>query len=537
MNPANLLNVYRRSLNPPYKEKDLITVWVTAFVLLIIPLTVIAALNSRPLSSRANTFQLVPGEQNISPVLPANNLQGSARISGDKVIFYNYDMDNCCDAHLILYDFTTKTSRVIATNTRGYRPAPLPSFSGNYIAWDDGNFIPGMSKTMDVWLYDVTTNTKRHLFNNPTYDETSPQVSGNKIVWFDERKGYYDVYLYDLSTGVEKQITNSMRDRSYLKFEGNRILWTDFTDRTVRLYDLTTNTERIIASRIATADISGNKIAYVASGFNGVRYTNEVYVHDLSTGTTRQITDTNPSSMKLAVDITGNLVTWIDYRDNPIDGQDPNIYLYNLATNRETRVTYADTGIQFDPTVSGNRVVWTDGRGEFANIYVYNIPAVPSPPPIVTLTYNPVEDATISRTQPTTNFGLQNYLVTDAAPKKTFLLKFNVTGVNGRAVKSVKLRFYCTDPSPLGGNVYLTSGNALWQEETVNWKTAPATPTKLASFGPVAAGKYYEVSLFPRIKGQGILSLAVSTTSSNGVVYSSKEAVSIQRPQLIYTVQ
>jgi len=188
-----------------------------------------------------------------------------------------------------------------------------------------------------------------------------------------------------------------------------------------------------------------------------------------------------------------------------------------------------------------NFVSWSDGGAASHTISVpasnTTYTATYQEAPISTLTFTPIEDASISKTQPTTNFGSTNYLVTDSAPKKTFLIKFNVSGLAGRTVKSVKLRFYCTDPSSFGGNIYLTSGQAGWQEETVTWSTAPATPTQLGAFGAVTAGNYYEVELYPRIQGQGILSLAVSTTLSNGVVYSSKEAITAQVPKLIYTVQ
>jgi len=154
-----------------------------------------------------------------------------------------------------------------------------------------------------------------------------------------------------------------------------------------------------------------------------------------------------------------------------------------------------------------------------------------------TLNFSPIEDASISKTAALSNYGNTNFLVTDGGPKKTFLVKFNVTGLNGRTVEGVKLRFYCTDPSSFGGRIYLTSGRADWQEETVTWSTAPATPTKLASFGQVTTGSFYEVNLFPLIRGQGVLSLAISTPYSNGVVYSSKEGLSSLAPKLIYTVR
>ncbi len=527
-----MLGFFKEPLNLK-NTQQLFSLLVFSFIFAAIPLTVTLVLNARSLSTPAattTTNQLAPGEQYLSPLIPASNNQDSARIYGDKVVFYNYNLGNCCDSNLTLYDLKTKTSRIISTTKRGYNDAPLPSISDNYVVWDDAGV--GGNANMDIWLYDLSTNSKRALFNQ-AYHESRPSVSGSKVAWLDKRSGNLEVYVYDLSTGVEKRITNSPSDKISPQISGDRIVWQDFADQTVHLYDLATNTDRILA-KATNPSISGNKVAWIDSLWDGTRWLAEVYLYDLSTNIQRRLTYTNLTATKSYLDMSGNILVWIDYRNEPGGGGlyvNGDIYSYDLTTNRENRITY-DTNHQIKPSVSGSRIVWTDNRSGYKNIYIYD------PPPPINLTFNPIEDATISKTQPTTNFGSANYLVSDASPKKTFLIKFNISGLNGKIAKSVKLRFYCTEPSGFGGNVYLTSGRADWQEEAVTWNTAPATPTLLGAFGKVLAGNYYEVELYPRIKGEGVLSLAVSTPFSDGVVYSSKEAVNAsQRPQLIYTVQ
>jgi len=220
---------------------------------------------------------------------------------------------------------------------------------------------------------------------------------------------------------------------------------------------------------------------------------------------------------------------FIDGSLKSTDTSSPYSYTWNTTTSSNGSHT-----LQAKAYDAANNI----GTSASVSVTVSNV-STPPPPPSGgnTFIFSPIEDASISKTQTSTNFGSTDYLVADGAPKKSFLIKFNISGLDNRTVKSVKLRFYCTEPSAYGGAVYLTSGNAGWQEETVNWATAPSTPTRLGAFGKVTAGNYYELELFPRIKGQGILSLAVTTSLSDGVVYSSKEASSTQRPQLIYTVE
>jgi hypothetical protein len=115
------------------------------------------------------------------------------------------------------------------------------------------------------------------------------------------------------------------------------------------------------------------------------------------------------------------------------------------------------------------------------------------------------------------------------------LIKIDVSGLNGKQVVSAKLRLYNVDPSSKGGDFYAVSDNS-WQEETVTWNSAPAALTNLlGSIGSVSIGNWYEVDLTSLISGDGTYSLRISSTSSDGADYSSKEGAN--PPQLIITVQ
>jgi len=151
------------------------------------------------------------------------------------------------------------------------------------------------------------------------------------------------------------------------------------------------------------------------------------------------------------------------------------------------------------------------------------------------LTFLPIEDAYIASGSPTINYGPATTLQVDNSPIKHFLLKFNVSGLNGQHVTSAKLRLYNVDPSGKGGDFYAVSDNS-WQEETITWNTAPvALTTLLGSIGSVSTGNWYEVDLTALITGDGTYSLRISSTSSDGADYSSKEGTN--PPQLVITIQ
>jgi len=137
---------------------------------------------------------------------------------------------------------------------------------------------------------------------------------------------------------------------------------------------------------------------------------------------------------------------------------------------------------------------------------------------------------------PDNNFGSATTLEVDNSPVKNFLLKFVVSGVNGRAITSAKLRLFNVDASGSGGDFHRVADN-LWSESTVTWNTAPAGDAAvLASLGSVVANSWYEVDVTALISGDGTYSLRVTSLSTNGADYASKEGAAGFAPQLIVTV-
>ena len=73
-----------------------------------------------------------------------------------------------------------------------------------------------------------------------------------------------------------------------------------------------------------------------------------------------------------------------------------------------------------------------------------------------------------------------------------------------------------------------------WSEATVTWNNAPAADAAiLASLGAVNANTWYEVDITSLISRDGTYSLRVTSTSSNGADYSSKEGAAGFAPQLV----
>jgi len=227
----------------------------------------------------------------------------------------------------------------------------------------------------------------------------------------------------------------------------------------------------------------------------------------------------NPSVMSVYVSDRG-----VDNNQDPNEN-DGKVYEFNIGDGGATPVPSA-TPTSVIPTATN-----TPGPSPTPS----NTPTPSSTPtPVTTATFISIDDAYIREDSPAGNFGSEIELQVDASSLKNFLIKFNVTGLNGQQITNAKLRLYNTGVSVYGGDFYAVNDQT-WQEETVTWGNAPAAETTLlGSLGQVNTGIWYEVDLTTLVTSEGIYSLRVSSPSSDGADYSSKEGAN--PPELVLTL-
>ena len=123
----------------------------------------------------------------------------------------------------------------------------------------------------------------------------------------------------------------------------------------------------------------------------------------------------------------------------------------------------------------------------------------------------------------------------DTSPASHSFIRFRVSGVAGRRVTGARLRLYQRDASKTGGRVFAMSSKT-WLE-SMTWNTRPAIDgAKLAEFGAVVAETWYEVPLTGgTVTGDGVVALAIDSTSSDGSTWGTREYT--QKPQLLVGVE
>jgi hypothetical protein len=154
-----------------------------------------------------------------------------------------------------------------------------------------------------------------------------------------------------------------------------------------------------------------------------------------------------------------------------------------------------------------------------------------------TATFTPVADTYVNSNSTGTNYGASGQLGVDNSPVKRMFLKFNVSGVTG-TVSSVRLRLHVDNAFGAGsgnGGTYRSMTNTTWSETGVTWNNQPAIDgTFLGSLGSVSQNTWYELDVTSYVTGNGSYSIGVTSSSSDGADYDSRET-GATAPQLIVT--
>ena len=246
-----------------------------------------------------------------------------------------------------------------------------PAIYGTKVVWND------MRNGNKIYMKDLVNGQEVQLSDVYSGD---PRIYGNIVVW--EETGFTDyIYAYNLDTGIKTQLGTGINPDIW----GDKVVWRStygyvvgsiryVTPRT-RLYDLSTGTSEFIGNGgigwEGEPDIYENKVTYTryvpAEG-----YRTDVYVYDINTGQETKLT-APPASIGDISLIYGNKVVWEDYRA-PEDGA-KDIYMYDLNTGYETMLAngYSYNGIS-NFELYGNKLLYQFLGGSIDTLQLLDIP-------------------------------------------------------------------------------------------------------------------------------------------------------------------
>ncbi len=143
------------------------------------------------------------------------------------------------------------------------------------------------------------------------------------------------------------------------------------------------------------------------------------------------------------------------------------------------------------------------------------------------LSFSPTDDARVSASNPTKNYGDKGTLRVDKEKLFSYL-KFNISGISGTVAKAM-LRLYVENGGDEGGAIYSVSNDysdsgSPWTESGLTFKNAPGIAgTPINTLGLVEVDEFVEFDVTGAVSGDGVVSFGISSDSPDRVEYTSKE--------------
>jgi beta propeller repeat protein len=252
-----------------------------------------------------------------------------------------------------------------------------PAIYGDRIVWTDFRNGDGYQKS-DIYMYDLSTSTETQITTSGS--ACMPDIYGDKIVWADVRNGNGDIYMYDLSTSTETQITTNGSWQYWPVIYDDKIVWVDerdadeshgdaYVSTSVYMYNLSTSTETRMSTREGQqqgpSSVYDDNVVWNSYLPDGSQC---IYMCNLSTFEETQITT---SRSAYSPDIYGDRIVWIDFR-NGIGSVDGNIYMYNLSTSTETQIT-SNVSNKYGAVIYDDRIIWADWNNGDPAICMYDL--------------------------------------------------------------------------------------------------------------------------------------------------------------------
>ncbi len=225
------------------------------------------------------------------------------------------------------YNLETGTESVIAGGD-GYQY--MAQLHGSWVVFSDGvdKDGDGMMDSINVTAVNIDDQTRVEVTSGEDTMTSPVHIHGTSVVWGEARDGDdYEIFLHDLASGAETQLTSDDKYQSWPRIEGERVVYRHYWDDDGEVSDIftllttTPTPEQLTNSSsdplvtFSQPDISGDRVVYTKTPDTGEP---DVYLVLLEQGLTIAI-DSQPDAMQRGAHIDGDVMVWIDERHGNSD--------------------------------------------------------------------------------------------------------------------------------------------------------------------------------------------------------------------------
>jgi beta propeller repeat protein len=138
------------------------------------------------------------------------------RVSGNVVVYEDYNANPS-----VASVFGCQIGSVGCTTFSVAAVGRQPDIDGDYVVYVGKDGAGGDQ----IFLYTISTATTTQL-TTAASSKSQPRVSGNRVVWGDQRSGDYDIYSYDLTAKTETLIVGTAGvDETLGDIDGDRVVY------------------------------------------------------------------------------------------------------------------------------------------------------------------------------------------------------------------------------------------------------------------------------------------------------------------------
>lgn len=331
--------------------------------------------------------------------------QGDPAIYKDIIVWTDWSNANATseelfwNADIYMYNISSGEEMQVTTNESLQVD---PAIYRDIIVWTDVR-----NETADIFMYNITSAEEMQLIDNES-NQLYPDIYGNVVVWEDYRNGNADIYMYNISSGEEMQVTTNESLQVDPAIYGDIIVWTDTRDvnttiegenltlqdilqynADIYMYNISSGEETQVTNNTSWQEgavIYEDTIVWTdmrnanLTSDNWLDWNVDVYMYNITTGEETQVT-TNESNQLLPA-IYGDRIVWEDYRNfnetvnindtDEIVVWNSDIYMYNISSQEEMQVTSNDSSQEY-PAIYNDTLVWVDIIDGISDIYMGNI--------------------------------------------------------------------------------------------------------------------------------------------------------------------
>jgi len=242
----------------------------------------------------------------------------------------------------------------------------VAGISGSNIVW---NKVTGIQSS-NAFFYNGQTKQNTQLTSNGILTSVVGGVSDSRAVWLGFNGVNIEVFLFDATTGISNKISNDGVNKISTAISGDNLIWTTFDGQAAKafFYDgRSRQSTELKAPGVTTASangISGSKVVWL--GRQGSTPNTDVYIYDVTTGTSTKLTNTPLNVFFIA--ISGSNVIWTAQDINATKA-----FFYNLQTDQTIELTNPGIIAAAAVAVSDTHVLWNGLDSTDTEVFLYSI--------------------------------------------------------------------------------------------------------------------------------------------------------------------